>query len=520
VTNLLVAAGGLVALYPTLDAWPWVAHVVRIGFSGTPTALVLFHASVFAALILVLLVPGLALGASLPLLFDRLRGSLDEAGLRAGRLYAWSAAGNLLGGLAGGYALYAMFHIGRVWLVAVLAVLLAAALAARTLAAPRSRTLAAWVPLAALAVWGLVGSWGYVAERFAVGTFRLRGPIASSYAGPAAFSRDFYATRKVLAYRDAPSGTYAVVENPAPLAALAERFRGLTPALGEQNVELSREGPQPRSIMVNGKADSSTFYDRETLTLAAHLPALLAPRLERAIVIGLGTGVTTGELSLWSELDSLAVAEISPTVIEFLPWFSEANHAVHLDPRLAIVRGDAFRVIGRSDERWDVIVSEPSNPWMSGTDQLFSRDFYRIAREHLTERGIFVQWIQRYATTEAIAALVINTLRSEFPHVRAFRAGESDDLFIATTWPVGEADLARARAALAERTVVRASLALVRVFDLDDLMSRERSGAVESAAEYAELGLETLDRPRLHYLSGRAFFSGDSLDASRAALGF
>jgi spermidine synthase len=290
-----------------------------------------------------------------------------------------------------------------------------------------------------------------------------------------------------------------------------KNFPGLARSLIAAGATVDPGARRPRSIMVNGKADSSTHYDLETLKLSAHLPALLAERRARVMVVGLGTGVTAGEFTLYPDVESIDVAEIAPAVAEFLPLFEESTHRVHEDPRLRLHVGDAFRVIGRGQARWDIITSEPSNPWVTGVDQLFSRDFYRLVREHLREDGLFLQWLQRYGTNERIAGIILNTLTAEFPDVRVFRLPDNDDLLLASLRPIDANDLDRAEAVLAGNASLRESLAAVDVFGVDDLVDREFPEALEQALPYRGLGPETLDRPRIHYLSGRAFFSGESL---------
>jgi spermidine synthase len=354
---------------------------------------------------------------------------------------------------------------------------------------------------------------GHDPSRFAVGPFQLNQALDYSYDGPAAFFERFREGRTVLAYADEPEGTFAVVENPRLGEALAERFPALARSILATPGALGAGEAPPRSILINGKADSSTYYDRETLRLAAHLPALFAPRRAKALVIGLGTGVTAGELALHPDVESIVVAEIAPGVARLLPHFAEATHDVHRDPRLEIRLGDAFRILRRSEGRYDLIVSEPSNPWTAGSAQLFSREFQRLVRERLAEDGVFLQWIQTYATTDAITAIVVNTLRAELPYVHAFTAG-ADVLLLASRAPLADDTLSRVDDLLAERPAVRDSLAAIGVHDLDDLLLRDHPATLELADALAHLGLETLDRPRIQDLAAAAAFGmmGSSLD--------
>jgi spermidine synthase len=506
--NQLLACGSLLLVFLTLDDWPYVAHLLRIRFESTLGGFVLYHLAVFASLGLLLAVPVGCLGATLPLAFDALKSRLSEIGRAAGVLFAWNALGNLLGGLVGGFLAYRYFGLGELFL-------LVAGLAALTglLAAMRcDRPLRLTAVVVGTAV--VLFAWGRPSHdplRLAVGTFHLREALDYSRGGVDAFYDGFHSGRTVLVLRDDPEATLAVVENPRFSDALRQRFPSLGRSIVAVPSALDEAGPAPRSILINGKPDSSTFYDRETLRLAAHLPALLAERRARVLVIGLGTGVTVGELTLYPDVESIDVAEISSGVVQLLPWFEEWTHAAHADPRLRIRLGDAMRVIRRSGERWDLVISQPSNPWTSGVDQLYSLEFYRSVRAHLEPRGLFLQWVQRYSTNETIAALAVNTLRSEFPYVRVFRTG-SDDLLVASAQPLDSRALARAEATIRAHAPIRDSLAEIRVAGAADLTSREHPEVIENAAAFEHLGLETLDRPRIHFLAGIAFFRGDDPD--------
>jgi spermidine synthase len=506
--NQIAICLSLMPLYLTLDTLPYAAHLLRIRLGYSLVDFVLYQGALFVGLFVLLVLPAGLMGAMLPLAFDALKTRLGEVGRSAGALFAWNALGNLLGGLIGGYLVYRWSGLGEAFRL-VVALAAVSAVVASLRCARAQRVAAGATALVALSfVWG----WPtYDPLRFAVGTFHLHDAVDYSRAGPEEFYREFHAGRTVLAYHDDPEATLAVVENPRFAEALKNRFPSLGRAIVAVPSAFGEEGPAPRSILINGKADSSTFYDRETLRLAAHLPALLAPRRDRVLVVGLGTGVTVGELSLYPDVRSIEVAEISPGVARLLPMFSDWTHAVHDDPRLALHIGDAFRVIRRSDATWDLVISEPSSPWTSGIDQLYSREFYGLVRERLEPGGLLVQWMQRYATNEAIAAIVVNTLLSEFPHVRVFRAG-SDDLLVASLSPLGPEAFSRADALIGANDAVRDSLAEIRVSGAADLISREHPEVIEAAVALARLGHETLDHPRLHFLSGLAFFRGDDPD--------
>jgi len=514
--NQICICLSLMGLFLTLDKWPYAAHVLRTAFSGTASAFVLYYTTVFAVLLLVLVIPVGCMGATLPLAFHALRRDVQGVGASAGVLLSFNAAGNLLGALVGGFLIFRWMGNGEVFLIGLVLAALAAGLA--TVWLPAGQRFKA----AALAVVVVAFALSYPAFdplRFAVGTFRLRSAVEYSYGGADAFYRGYYENRSILAYKDEPGGTFAVVENPSPVVALTKRFPGLVASvLGERAAEIAKEA-RPRSIVVNGKSDSSTFYDRETLKLVAHLPGLLGQRRERVLIVGLGTGVTAGEFTLYPDVETIDVAEISPSVVEFLPLFEEATFRVQDDPRLKIHLGDAFRVLRRSDAKWNIIASEPSNPWMNGVAAMFSVEFYRLVREHLEDDGIFLQWVQRYATNEAISGITVNTLRSEFPHVRVFRTEGTDDLMLASMAPLGDEAFERAELLLEGNDALRASLASIGISEAAQLREKEHPEVLERAADFRDLGFETLNYPRIHYMAGWAFFSGQSIDNEGGLLG-
>jgi predicted membrane-bound spermidine synthase len=512
--NQAFAAVATLALFATLDKWPYAYHLLRIRFPSTEASYLPFQLTLLLALLALLSIPVGAMGATLPLAFRLARRDarrLDAVGRVAGTLYGWNALGNLLGGVLGGYLFYRWLGIGELFLLAVACIGVTVPLAAVGLGA--GARAAAWT-VAALVLAGIAAFPAHDPLRFAAGTFRLREPLAYSHEGPRAFYDQYYRGRIVRAYRDDPDATFAVIENPRPAQALAQTFPDLAGSIYRNPSFDTSSALRPKAIMINGKADSNTWFDRETLLLLAHAPALLAPAVEDVLVIGLGTGVTAGEIGLHDGVKRIDVVEIAPGVVDLLPHFADANHAIGEDPRTNIRVEDAFRVLRSGDRRWDLIVSQPSNPWALGNDLLFSREFFRLARRRLSENGLFAHWVQRYATDDRIYAIAVNTLRSEFEHVRVFRAG-ADDLFVASATPLGDGALGRARQRIAADADVRDALASIGIHGVPGLLAREHPEALLLAEANRSAGLETLARPRIHHLACRAFFLGRALATSR-----
>ena len=198
-------------------------------------------------------------------------------------------------------------------------------------------------------------------------------------------------------------------------------------------------------------------------------------------------------------------------MVRFLPLFSDFTGAVERDPRLRVRLGDASLVVRQAREPWDIIVSEPSNPWTSGADALFTREFYRRVGERLTDDGLFLQWVQLYESDFAILSMILNTLHGEFPVIHAFRGSKGDLLLLAAKRPFSAEDRARAEQALARHPRVAASLAEIGVFSVKDLLGREVQSLPLVMQQARRYGVHTADHPRLLYLAGKAMFSGSEV---------
>jgi len=173
------------------------------------------------------------------------------------------------------------------------------------------------------------------------------------------------------------------------------------------NVELS---------MANaGKPEASTRGDMVTQTLLAHFPMLFHPDAKSVMVLGLASGVTAGEI-LHYPVERLDAVEISGEVIKASDFFTDWNNHVLEDPRTNLILQDGRAHLGLTDQKYDVVTSEPSNPWMAGLATLFTRDFFTYAFDHLNDGGIFVQFIHTYQMDWPTFALVGRTFYDVFPN--------------------------------------------------------------------------------------------------------
>jgi predicted membrane-bound spermidine synthase len=462
-------------LYLHVEDAPYWGHLLRTFFTSRPETFHVYYAAAFLATLLAIGPAAALSGSALPLIFDAVREEMGDLGAKAGRLYSQNTIGSLLGALIGGYALLFWLDMHHVFRVALAAFALAAALvtAHRYRGGGLVATAALFVP--ALIALVVLPSWD--PGRLTAGFFRDREPLFWTFGGPAAVPRF-----ETAFYDDDPTATVAVMPTPGDSV----------------------------SIVVNGKSDGNTAADLDTMALAALLPALFAERAERAFVIGLGTGITAGFLAEVSTMQSVTVAEISSGVLAAAPLFDFANNGASHNPKIEHVRSDAYRALLRTQQRFDVIVSEPSNPWVAGTEMLFSREFLRAAREHLEAGGVYVQWFHLYETNNRSVQLVLQNFAEVFDQVALWRSQGTDVLLIGLREPTRAFDLPRIDQRFA-RPDLHAAFARIGIQVLPQLLVHEGLPlGVLHAAGPTGLPPHTLYHPRLSYEAGRGFFVGSN----------
>ncbi|MBI3296564.1 MAG: fused MFS/spermidine synthase [Elusimicrobia bacterium] len=357
--------------------------------------------SAFGFTALVVGPPAFLMGAILPWLAAMAAPENGRLGRAVGALYSANTAGAILGSAAAGLALLPL--LGWRGTLAACAVLYAAAAAfllAR--AGRRAAGAAALVPILLAA-----GSTRGNPRVEASGMF-LYAPYYTYVKGYAEFVGDLSRDR-VIFHETGPNATTTVLESPH-----GERF-----------------------LRINGKTDASEGGDMTTQLLLGYLPRLWGPPApRRALVVGLGAGLTASALAGERSLASLEVLEIEPAVARAAALFARSNRAVLDDPRLRLILADARQFLASPGPRYDLIVSEPSNPWIAGVAYLFTREAFALARRRLETGGVFCQWFHSYHMREEDFKLVVRTFRSEFPHSVLLYNGEADYFLLGSESPL------------------------------------------------------------------------------------
>lgn len=190
------------------------------------------------------------------------------------------------------------------------------------------------------------------------------------------------------------------------------------------------------SIHTNGKSDAAldpdgVAPDEPTMVLTGALPLAYKPDAKTAANIGFGSGLSSHVLAASDGLRELDTIEIEAAMVEAARGFLPRNENVYHDPRSRIHIEDAKTFFSTHNKRYDIIASEPSNPWVSGVAGLFSREFYASVKRHLSDGGIFAQWMQLYEISPALVASVFKALSREFSDYAVFTTNDVDLVIIA-----------------------------------------------------------------------------------------
>jgi spermidine synthase len=228
-----------------------------------------------------------------------------------------------------------------------------------------------------------------------------------------------------------------------------------------------------RILSTNGKPDGSltpTWFERcdtaaprrafasddGTQAMLALLLLAHAPRARTGAVIGHGTGMSSHFLLGSPALERLSTIEIEPAMVAGSRVFYPANRRVFEDPRSRIVISDAKAFFAASNARFDLILSEPSNPWVSGVSGLFTTEFYHRIRGYLAPGGVFGQWLHTYELSDGLVLGVLAAVHENFADYRVFAINGGDLLVLASaSGPLPRADWTVAELPLIQRDLCR-----------------------------------------------------------------
>jgi len=193
------------------------------------------------------------------------------------------------------------------------------------------------------------------------------------------------------------------------------------------SVEKTVEGDL--ALEVNGKTDATAKGDAATQLMVGHLPLLFHQAAKDVLVIGLGSGMTVGAVEQYP-VKAIDVVEIEPAVVEASRYFREYTGDALNDHRVNLIVGDGRNHLALTRQTYDVIISEPSNPWVSGMANLFTREFFQLAKERLRKQGLMCQWVHAYSMSSVDFKTIVRTFHTVFPHTTVWEASLGNDYLL------------------------------------------------------------------------------------------
>ncbi len=239
-----------------------------------------------------------------------------------------------------------------------------------------------------------------------------------------------------------------------------------------------------RAIITNGKVDAAIAEgllskDEPTMVLSAALPLTMYPQAQKVAVIGMGSGLTTHTALGSPNIERIDTIEIEPKMVEGAKFFGERVERAFSDPRSFIHIEDAKAFFTHQSSQYDIIISEPSNPWVSGVSGLFSKEFYQHTSRHLADDGLFVQWLHIYSLDVELISSVMKAISENFGDYAIYALNDSDLAIVAT-----KADtLPPLTSEVFKMSLLKQDLSYIGIHHLDDFRHR-KIGSMKSLLPY------------------------------------
>lgn len=371
---------------------------------ATDQSFIDIHLLEFAVIFVLILVPTLMMGAAVPMAVRICSSDSRRAARLFGSVYALNTLGAIGGSVMAGFCLIPWIGTQNSILVAAALNVLAAGIIlfhvpGITLAVRRAGALS--IAAIAMLAWLAIPRWD----------------AAVLVSGPFLYSGKY---KKIADEKGIELET--AMKNKGRLLYFKEGLNALV------SVQKSTLGDV--SLKINGKTDASAKGgDVATQLMVGHLPLLLHPGARDVLVIGLGSGMTLAAVEK-HPVKAVDVVEIEAAVVEASRHFRKFTGNVLSDPRVNLILADGRNHLALTRRQYDVIISEPSNPWIAGMANLFTREFFDSALARLPSGGLMCQWVHAYALSSMDFKTIVRTFQAVFPHTTLWEAAFSGDYLL------------------------------------------------------------------------------------------
>ncbi len=190
-----------------------------------------------------------------------------------------------------------------------------------------------------------------------------------------------------------------------------------------------------RNFHVSGKIEASTEpEDMRLQRMLGHLPGLLHSRPRSVLIVGFGAGVTAGSFVTHPTVERIVICEIEPLIPKVVgKYFAAQNYNILEDPRVQIMYDDARHYLLTTEEKFDVITSDPIHPWVKGAAALYTTEYFKLVRRHLNPGGVVSQWVPLYQSSADVVKSEFATFFEVFPGATVWsnnRAGAGFDIVL------------------------------------------------------------------------------------------
>ena len=402
-------------------------------------------------------------GVQFPLLVALL-GKADRAvGREVGTAFAWNTLGAIAGSLGGGFGILPWLGAPHAWCAVVVMLCglgaLAAVLGTRRVVSAKLLDKPAVAPAGFRAMLTLVTPAGLC----------IAALVCLAATGPTAVWR-----------HSGIGAGRSVVPPAAPNARRAwihDRRRAVVWEAEGVESSVALADANGYAFIVNGKSDGNAIGDAATQIGPALVGGILHPHPTAALVVGLGTGETAGWLAEIPSIERVDVVELEPAIDKIAAVCADVNRHVLEHPKVRRLYNDGREVLLTAKRSYDLIVSEPSNPYRAGVAILYTREYYQAALARLSADGLFLQWFQAYEVDAASVRIVLATLRSVFGHVEIWQTRSRDMLLVCSRGTIAY-PVARQRRRLSEEPFRTALRVAWRATDLEGFLAHYLAGPV------------------------------------------
>ena len=486
-------------LFWTAPYWSiWFNHI-RISLSSIPPNYFIYHLLIFLLLSLFLSPAVFFMGRLLPLTYMFLKKTKDNYGKVCGFLYFFNTLGTVFGAVVIGYLAFYLFNLDILFKASIyILFLLTLGLILY------KKNILNFVILSVLGLTLLILPTQWNRSGHEVGYFRT-----NKYEEKMHFKGLFFLPKRIKESKvgfleDGPNSTvsllhYSILHPMKTLKDLNHIF----------STNYEKIFPS-YSIIVNGKSDGNSLGDFSTMFFM--LPYFYAPqksKLETAF-IGLGTGISAGSYTPLEDVKGIDVLEISPFVTRAVQTVTpELNFQVTKNRKVKIIETDAFKHFTRNRKKYDIIISEPTNPWVVGVENLFTVEFYKLVSQSLNKGGIFGQWIQVYDMDLYTLRIMINTIHQVFPYAHLYKIGHKDTLVVASSTKLKTLSKKRFEEPFIKKFYKAMGFEKLEDIYLSQILNMKK---FHQTARLSQIQANSLIQPRLIYRTNKAKFLGFQAD--------